>query len=492
MDFLKNLNEEKRAFYIFLLIHFIVWSCVGLIRTVLPTDALEGIYWGSFADWGTPKHPPLFGWLAYLTYIPFRFDYVVYFVSQLFILFGFIYIYRLAKCFFDEQKAMLSVVLLEGCWVYSYITGYYGFNPDVIILFTLPAIAYYFYRCMDENKGVDWLKLGVLVGLSFLNKYQTALIVIAMFVWALIFKREVFKNKYFYMSVIIAFLIFLPHILWLVRYDFFPFLYFDGELTSRGWLNHITAPLMFALMQLGVIAGVLIIYTALKIRQKSPFKLNLDGDKRVIWFFVLFGLGAFIIQFTMGLIEGGNMRARWGYEYWFMTGMMLFYFFPVDVDKDAFKFTLKSAYIVMFVIFLSLGTLLAVEKNYRSRYPVAQVFGDLKSFWAQSYDGAPEYLGGYIEWTLPIYVYAPEHPKVLLDTYGYPDPWTDYELMKKRGVLIIDRTPDKVINQAFRSVPYLNKDEIIEPTEYKFMVHNALGQGREYTIYYYIVPPKND
>ena len=129
-------------------------------------------------------------------------------IHLIIVLLGFIYIYRLAKCFFDEQKAVLSVVLLEGCWVYSYITGYYGFNPDVIILFTLPAIAYYFYRCMDENKGVDWLKLGVLVGLSFLNKYQTALIVIAMFVWALIFKREVFKNKYFYMSVIIAFLIF--------------------------------------------------------------------------------------------------------------------------------------------------------------------------------------------------------------------------------------------------------------------------------------------
>ena len=32
----------------------------------------------------------------------------------------------------------------------------------------------------------------------------------------------------------------------------------------------------------------------------------------------------------------------------------------------------------------------------------------------------------------------------------------------------------------------------IKPVEYKFNVQNALGQSREYTIYYYIVPPVNN
>lgn len=125
MNILINEKTEKKCFYIFLAVHLIVWSSIGLIRTVLPTDALEGIYWGSFMDLGTPKHPPLFGWLAYLTYLPFKTDYVIYFVSQLFVIFGFIYTYKLAKCFLDENKAMLSVIILEGCWVYSYITGYW-------------------------------------------------------------------------------------------------------------------------------------------------------------------------------------------------------------------------------------------------------------------------------------------------------------------------------------------------------------------------------
>ena len=487
---LKNLSSEKKSFYIFLLVHLIVWSSIGLIRTVMPTDALEGIYWGSFLDFGTPKHPPLFGWLAYFIYLPSKSDFIIYFISQIFVILGFIYIYRLAKNFLDENKAMLSVIILEGCWCYSYITGYYGFNPDVIMLFTLPAISFYFYKCMYDNKNIDWIKLGILVGISFLNKYQTALIIIPMFIWACLFKREIFKNKYFYIAIGLAFLIFLPHILWLVRYDFFPFLYFEGELTAKSWLNHITAPLFFALMQVSVVAGVIAIYTSLKIRQKSSYKICPEYDKNHTWFLLLLGLTSFVIHMAMGFIEGGTMRPRWGYEFWFLTGIMLFYFFPCEIDKKAFKFTVKCSYIVMAIIFLALGTLLSIEKNYRSRYPVSNVFTDLKSYWNKEYDTPLKYMGGYIEWTLPLAIYGDTHPKILLDTYGYPDPWTNYDDMKKSGVMIIDRTITKVTKQALHSVPYFKPKNKIEPIEYKFTVKNALNKPREYTIYYFIIPPQ--
>lgn len=487
MEFLKNLKEEKKLFYIFLAVHLIVWTCVGLIRTVLPTDALEGIYWGSLHDFGTPKHPPLAGWLTYLAYIPFKKDFFVYLLSQSFIIGGFIYIYRLAKKFLDENKAMLSVIILEGCWCYSYITGYYGFNPDVILLLTLPAIAFYFYNCITTDKNIDWIKLGIIVGISFLNKYQTALIIFPMAIWALMFKRDIFKNKYFYIAILIAFVIFLPHLLWLIKYDFFPFFYFEGELTDNGWLNHITAPLTFLLLQIALIAGSVLIYTILKIKNKSSFKLVENYDKKDLWFILLLGLAPLVFHLIMGFFAGGTMRPRWGYEFWFMTGIMLFYLFPCKIDKNDFKFVLKSAYVVMFIIFLALGSLLAIEKNYRSRYPVATVFGDLKSFWAEKYDTQLKYVGGYIEWTLPLTIYGDTHPDCILDTFGYKSPWLDEQDLRNSGVLFIDRTPKKLEKQIVASFPELENN--IEPIEYKFMVSNAFGQEREYTVYYYIVPP---
>ena len=98
MDIMKNIKEmsfENKAFCLFLCVHLLVWSMIGLIRTVLPTDALEGIYWGSLHDFGTPKHPPFAGWVTYWIYSIFKTDYSVYFVSQAFIVGGFYYIYKL-------------------------------------------------------------------------------------------------------------------------------------------------------------------------------------------------------------------------------------------------------------------------------------------------------------------------------------------------------------------------------------------------------------
>ena len=484
-------QTDRKLFITFLLIHLVVWSSIGLIRTVLPTDSLEGIFWGSLHDFGTPKHPPLAGWLTYLAFLPFKSDFCVYLLSQLFIVGGFIFIYKLAKYFLDETASMLSVIVLEGCWVYSYITGYYGFNPDVVLLLILPMIAYYFYKCVHFEKPLDWLILGVTVGFAFLNKYQTALVILPMFIWTFLFRKQVFKNKFFYISMIIAFLIFLPHICWLIKYEFLPFMYFEGELKDTGWLNHITAPLLFLLMQIVVTIGSLLIFAITKIKFNSPFKLRENIKAEDAWFLILLGFVPFLVHFVMGIFEGGTMRPRWGFEFWFLLGITLFYFFPFkEITKQEFKFILKSAYVVMSIIFLSLGTLLSVEKNYRSRYPVATIYSDMQKAWSKKCDTPIKYVGGYIEWSLPITIYTDSHPATILDTFGYKNPWLDENDMKANGVLVIDRTKDKVINQTFKSCPYLPKDFVVEPVPYSFELTNAFGQPRTYNIYYYIVTPQ--
>lgn len=486
----KNLNTERKLFILFLLIHLTVWSAIGLIRTVLPTDALEGIYWGSLHDFGTPKHPPLAGWISYFVYNLFRSDFSIYLLSQLIVCLGSIYMYKLAKFFISETQAIMSVFLMEGCWVYSYITGYYGFNPDVILLFTLPIIAYYFYKCMSKNNPSDWIKLGVIVGLAFLNKYQTGMIIICMALWAFIFNRETFKNKYFYLSVFIAFLIFLPHLLWLVKYDFFPFMYFENELSSPVWYNHLTAPLMFIVMQIAVIIGVIALFIALKLRFKSKFHLRDNYNNKDKWFLLLLGLGPIIIHIIMGMIEGGTMRPRWGFEFWFMLSIMLFYFFPAETKEREFIFSFKLGITAMFITFLALGTLLSVEKNYRSRYPVYQLLNDFEQIWAENTNKPLKYLGGYIEWTLPLTIYGNSNYNCILDTFGYKNPWVDEKDLKLSGALIIDRTKDKVSEYTRKSCPYLPEDYSVNPIGYSFTVKNAFNGARKYDIYYFIVPPE--
>ena len=473
-----------------MIVHLVVWSCIGLIRTVLPTDSLEGIYWGSLHDFGTPKHPPLAGWLTYITYTIFKTDFSIYLLSQAFIILGFIYIYKLARCFLDETKSILSVILLEGCWCYTYVSGYYGFNPDVILLGMLPLMTYCFYQCMQKGGWKNWILLGVITGFCFLNKYQTALTLLPMAIWAFMYKREVYKSPKFYTSVLIAFLIFLPHILWLIKYDFFPFMYFDGELSSTSWITHITAPLMFLVMQIAAIAGSVVLYFFFMLVNKQPIKLRETFEKQDLWFLLLIGFVPLLIHLIMGITDGGTMRPRWGFEFWYMLGIMLFYFFPCKIEKKEFNFFLKMALFALVVTFIAMGTLLSVEKNYRSRYPVPEVYSDIKTIWEEQTHTPLKYMGGYIEWTLPLVIYDRENLECLLDTFGYPSPWIDEKDFEKSGAFFIDRTTEELETHLKKAYPEFPEGFDFNPVEYKFTLTNAFNQPREYTVYYYIVPPK--
>ncbi len=490
LKFWENIDYEHKMFIIFLIVNIFLWLGVAMIRTVLPTDALEGIYWGSLHDFGTPKHPPLAGWITYWVYNAFKTDLSVYVVSQAFILLGFIYIYKIARIFLEPKRAILSTMMLEGCWVYGYIVEYYGFNPDVVLLGLLPFLTYHFYKCMNSKKWYDWVILGVIVGICFLNKYQTLLIFVPMLIWAIMFRREVFKSKWFYISALIAFLIFLPHLAWMIKYEFFPLMYFEGEFADNSWLTHITSTLLFAVMQFALIAGTIAMFVSLKLLQKSPFKLiDIKKDEKT-WFLILFSLIPLLIHLTMGICGGGTMRPRWGFEFMYLIGIIMFYFFPTkDISKKEFNFITGFAYFAMLVIFIVMGTLLSVEKNYRSRYPVAHIYNDMQTFWNESQKTPLKYLGGYIEWTLPLTIYQEPHPQIILDTHGYKNPWIDETDLKASGILIIDRTVDDVVSEAKKSCPYLEDDFKIEPKEYKFTVTNAFGQEREYIIHYFIVPP---
>lgn len=48
-------------------------------------------------------------------------------------------------------------MVLEGCHVYCYMTVFDGFSPNFILFWLFPAIAYYFYRAIQEDKMPDWI-----------------------------------------------------------------------------------------------------------------------------------------------------------------------------------------------------------------------------------------------------------------------------------------------------------------------------------------------
>ena len=168
-----DISNKKKSFYLFLIINALCWSCLCLVRNIMGNDALEAISWGELIDFGTNKHPPLSGWVMGGLYNLFgQHDFVAYFLGQACILIGYIFIYKLAKFFIDEEKALSASLIMSSCYYYTYVAFYENFNCNFLSMALWPVIAYYFYKSVKGDKLTDWLIFGIISALGLLCKYQ--------------------------------------------------------------------------------------------------------------------------------------------------------------------------------------------------------------------------------------------------------------------------------------------------------------------------------
>ena len=484
---LKSKIKENKVFIIFLIIHLFVWSVLPLIRHLLPVDAMEGIVWGSQCDFGTHKHPPLFGWIIYFFYNLFNHsDFIVYFISQIFIIIGFIYIYKLAKLFFNKEKALCSTMILEGCFTYSYITIFDGFNPNVLIITFFPIISYYFYLALKNNKFSDWILTGLFIGLCFLSKYQAALIVASMFLFTLIckkYRKTIFNYKALF-SIIVAFIINIPHLLWLVKNNFFSWYYFLSSETPNIKAKFLSL-ISFYTDQFFAIVGTLVIFLFLYFIYKNNKEEKIFNFEDIV-FIICLGFCPIILQSMLSIFFNSRLIGTWGYPMLFMTGIFLYYLFPVKINDKYFSSFLKTVYSVMIILFLVFFILFSVEKNFRSSYPYEKISKDFERIYKEETGKELNFITGYIEFALPLTIYGNTHPQIIFNTYGHKNIWIDENKVKKDGVLIVSVEDDMHYEQL---IPYESTDKQKEYKIYKFTIQNKLKMKREYNLFYKIINP---
>ena len=110
----RNINN---IFYIFVTTHLILWTVVPTItNSNLPLDTIEALAWGSNLDWGFNKHPPL---SAFFPEIFFQIfgpqDWAYYFLSQIFVVIAFFYVWKLSNEIYENKVfGLLSVLIIES------------------------------------------------------------------------------------------------------------------------------------------------------------------------------------------------------------------------------------------------------------------------------------------------------------------------------------------------------------------------------------------
>ncbi len=475
-------KQEPRLWVLFLICHFVVWSLVPLFRTNIPMDSAEAIVWGSEFTWGSNKHPTLAAWLAYGFYkiIPNP-DFAMYVLSQVCILTGFVFIYKLAKVLLaDDKKALLATTFLEGTIYYSICSV--EFNVNVLSLAVVPALVYAFYRAVSDGRFMAWLWVGLLAGVALLTKYTNGVFLVGMGVYLVTtaIGRAHFKKSGLYAAGLVTALVVAPHIQWLAAHDFYPFSYMamraDG---AKPWYGHVTYPLAFVGAQIAACAFSVVAFFTLwfggKDKETPQWKLAP--------FLVCLGIVPLGVWVILSAVFNVPLKSMWGFPLLFLVPTMLFWIFPFKVAYAEEKRGLILTYVMMAVLALSCAGTSLFHISKRANFDGRAFAADLLKEWENRYDGAVSFVGGDIWFAANLAVYLPGEQHVMIDMNPAVAPWIDEAALLRHGVIVVTHDLE-AFNAYQRRYPTLT--DAVQMTR---MLRNATGKEKKQHVYVGFIAP---
>ena len=157
------------------------------------------------------KHPPMY---CLLLTVPKRFNFktiqdINYFSFYVSILLSLI-VFLVAKRLYDNRTAFLAFLFMTLNPIY-WICSLRIWMECLLAIFMYLCILFFIWGWKKENY---YILCGILLGCAMLTKYPGVLCAPIILIFAVFFKPELFKKIKFYMIFLIAFLLFLPWIIW--------------------------------------------------------------------------------------------------------------------------------------------------------------------------------------------------------------------------------------------------------------------------------------
>ena len=378
----KNIPD---LFILFLLVHLIIWTFVpALTNKNLPLDTIEALAWGSNLEWGFNKHPPMSAFMVEIFYKIFGTqDWAYYFLSQIFVIIGFFAVYKLSEEFFKNKTySLFSVLLLEGIYFYNFTTPEFNVNVCQIPFWALSV--YFTWRCIKFDKTIDYIFLGLFIGLGILSKYLFIYLAVGiklLFIF-IILKGKKIKFRNYFVAGPIALLILLPHIFWLIDNNYTTITYGLQRTGGVGdIMDHLTYPVIFILKQIVVLAPMfLMTYILIK---KIKFKINFKDEKIVFLFFTTL-MPLFLILLT-SIIMGAKIRTMWMTPFYLFFGLFLLYLFQKMINPNRIN-EFFTIFLFLFILSPLLYLFVSIsEKSKRTDYPGKEIAYLVQDRWDKNF-----------------------------------------------------------------------------------------------------------
>ena len=383
-----NKISSKNLFFLFLLFHIALWTLVPSISNLnLPLDTIEALAWASNPDWGYNKHPPLSAFVVGVIYEIFKTnDWAYYLLSQIFVIVGFLFVWKLSLSFFSKKIfTFLSVLILETIVFFNYTTP--EFNVYVCQIPIKALVIYFFWKSINNNKTLDWLIVGIFSALGVLTHYSFFFLLLSLFIFFLIFGDNQ-KKKYF-TNITISFLVFIifltPHLIWLHYNDYITIIYALGRtgIESKNLVSHIYNPLVFLFKQFGMLFLFLLLFFSILSFKKLRIKINFFDKKKLFLICITF-LPIFLVLF-LSIISGAKIRTMWMSSFYLFFGILFFYYFKDFVSLNKIK---RFIFLSLIVFIISPITYLYISLTNdfkRTDYPGEEISQLVQKKWDDNF-----------------------------------------------------------------------------------------------------------
>ncbi len=390
----RNINN---IFFIFALSHLLIWTVVPTITNKnLPLDVIEALAWGSNLDWGFNKHPPGSAFFSEVFFQIFGAqDWAYYFLSSLFVVISFYFVFKVAdEILSNKLLSLFSVLVLEAIYFYNFTTP--EFNVNVCQLPFWSLVVYFSWKIYSskEIKLSDCFLIGLFGAVGFLSKYLFVYLLASIFLLFtyLIFikKNRKFDFKYF-ITIEVFIILLIPHFIWLYNNDFITIFYgLKRTGLEPSLINHFEQPIFFLLKQLGILFPFFFLIWLLV--KKIKFKLNIN-DKKLLFLLVINLLPIFLILLTSAIM-GSKIRTMWMTPFYLYFGVLFIYVLKSQINIKRTNSFLSGFLFLFFLSPIIYSYVSISQTDKRTDYPGKEIAFKAQLIWNKDFNEDIQFVTG--------------------------------------------------------------------------------------------------
>ena len=390
----RNINN---IFFIFVLSHLLIWTVVPTITNKnLPLDVIEALAWGSNLDWGFNKHPP---GSAFFPEIFFQIfgpqDWAYYFLSSLFVVISFYFVFKVAdEILSSKLLSLFSVLILEAIYFYNFTTP--EFNVNVCQLPFWSLVVYFSWKIYSskEIKLSDCFFIGLFGAIGFLSKYLFIYLlasIFLLFMYLILIKKDrKFDFKYFITLEVFVILL-IPHFIWLYGNDFITIFYgLKRTGLEPSLLNHFEQPILFLFKQIGTLLPFFFLIWLLV--KKIQFKFNVK-DKKLLFLLVINLLPIFLILITSAIM-GSKIRTMWMTPFYLYFGVLFLYILKSQINIKKTNSFLSGFLFLFFLSPIIYSYVSISQTDKRTDYPGKEIASKVQLIWSKDFNGEIQFVTG--------------------------------------------------------------------------------------------------